>query len=157
MKAFVQFCLDRPITTLTLHILLLLGGIMSVQRIPLSATPEFGRTSINVVVPYPNASPIQVENEVVLPLEEALATLRGLRGINSESRENNARVTLRFDYGEDLDAVKVEVRERIARAMDQLPVEDIERVQIRTGGWGADGDAIMEARISAVRSISGFG
>ena len=150
MKAFVQFCLDRPITTLTLHILLLLGGIMSVQRIPLSATPEFGRTSINVVVPYPNASPIQVENEVVLPLEEALATLRGLRGINSESRENNARVTLRFDYGEDLDAVKVEVRERIARAMDQLPVEDIERVQIRTGGWGADGDAIMEARISAV-------
>ncbi len=150
MKTFVQFCLDRPITTLTLHILLLLGGIMSIQRIPLSATPEFGRTSINVVVPYPNASPIQVENEVVLPLEEALATLRGLRGISSESRENNARVTLRFNYGEDLDTVKVEVRERVARAMDQLPVEDIERVQIRTGGWGADGDAIMEARISAV-------
>ncbi len=149
MKSFVRICLARPITTLTVHILLLLGGIISLDRIPLSAAPDFGRTRINVNVPYPNASPIQVENEVVLPLEEALSTLRGLRNIDSESQEGSGRVNLRFDYGEDLDAIKVEVRERIARAMDQLPVEDIERVRIGTGGWGGGNESIMEARISA--------
>ena len=150
MKPFVRFCLNRPITTLTVHILLVLGGILSIDRIPLSATQDIGRTSININIPYPNASPIQVENEVVRPLEEALATLRRVRGFNSESREGNGRVTLRFDYGEDLDQVKVEIRERLARAMDQLPVEDLDRIRLSTGGWGADADAIMEARISAV-------
>ena len=150
MKPFVRFCLNRPITTLTVHILLVLGGILSIDRIPLSATPNLGRMSVNINIPYPNASPIQVENEVVRPLEEALATLRRVRGFNSESREGNGRVTLRFDYGEDLDQVKVEIRERLARAMDQLPVEDLDRIRLSTGGWGADADAIMEARISAV-------
>ena len=74
MKPFVRFCLSRPITTLTVHILLVLGGILSIDRIPLSATPNLGRMSVNINIPYPNASPIQVENEVVRPLEEALAT-----------------------------------------------------------------------------------
>lgn len=149
MRSFVRFCLDRPITTLTIHIILLLAGILSMQQIPLSAIPDFKRTRINVSVPYPNASPIQIENEVVRPLEEALATLRGVREIESESREGNGRVTLRFDYSTDIEAVKVEIRERLARAMDVLPVDDIERIRIRASNWGAGIDTIMEGRISA--------
>ena len=99
MRSFVRFCLDRPITTLTIHIILLLAGILSMQQIPLSAIPDFKRTRINVSVPYPNASPIQIENEVVRPLEEALATLRGVREIESESREGNGRdIALRLQH-----------------------------------------------------------
>ena len=75
MKSFVRLCLSRPITTLTVHVLLLLAGIMSLQHLPLSALPDFSQNRINVRVPYPNASPTQVENEVIRPLEEALATL----------------------------------------------------------------------------------
>ena len=149
MKRFVQFCLDRPITTLTIHIILLLAGLLSIQQIPLSAMPNFKKMRVAVSVPYPNASPIQIENEVVRPLEEALATLKGVREISSESREGNGRVRLRFDYGTDIEAIKVEIRERLARAMDQLPVEDLERIQIREDGWGGGTDTIMEARISA--------
>lgn len=149
MKNFVRFCLDRPITTLTVHIILLLAGFLSIQQIPLSAMPNFKKMRVSVSVPYPNASPIQVENEVVRPLEEALATLKGVREIDSESQEGNARVRLRFDYGTDIEAIKVEIRERLARAMDQLPVEDIERIRIREDGWGPGSDTIMEARISA--------
>ena len=149
MRSFVRFCLDRPITTLTVHIILLLAGFLSMQQIPLSAIPNFKRTRINVSVPYPNASPTQIENEVVRPLEEALATLRGVREIESESREGNGRVTLRFDYSTDIEAVKVEIRERLARAMDVLPIDDIERIRIQASSWGAGIDTIMEGRISA--------
>lgn len=148
MKTFVAFCLRRPITTLTMHILLLLGGFLSLQQIPLSANPEMQRARINVNVPYPNASPLQVENVVIRPLEEALATLRTVRRMESEAREGDGRVELHFDYGEDLNAAKVEIRERVARAMADLPVEDIEQVRIRDGGWHS-ADAMMEARISA--------
>ena len=57
MKSFVRLCLSRPITTLTVHVLLLMAGIMSLQHLPLSALPDFSQNRINVRVPYPNASP----------------------------------------------------------------------------------------------------
>jgi len=127
MKTIVGFCLERPITTLTMHILLILGGFLSLQQIPLSALPDRQRARISVRVPYPNASPLQVENDVIRPLEEALATLRTVRGMESEANEGEGRVDLRFDYGEDLNVAKVEIRERVARVMNELPVEDIEQ------------------------------
>ncbi|MDG2085064.1 MAG: efflux RND transporter permease subunit [Planctomycetota bacterium] len=149
MKSFVRLCLSRPITTLTVHLLLILAGILSVQQLPLSALPNFSKNRINVTIPYPNASPTQVENEVVRPLEEALATLHGLEGIESESSDGRGRVTLRFGHGSDTDAIKVEIRERLARAINDLPVEDIERIRVRDGGWGPGNETIMEARISS--------
>ncbi|MGE4618770.1 MAG: efflux RND transporter permease subunit [Planctomycetota bacterium] len=149
MKSFIRFCLDRPITTLTIHLLLLLSGILSVQQLPLSALPNFSSNRVDVSVPYPNASPSQVENEVVRPLEEALATLRGVREMESRSDEGRGNVTLKFDHGEDIEAVKVEIRERLARAMADLPLDDLERIRIREGGWGGGSDTIMEARISS--------
>ncbi|MDG1455401.1 MAG: efflux RND transporter permease subunit, partial [Planctomycetota bacterium] len=149
MKSFVRLCLSRPITTLTIHLLLILAGILSVQQLPLSALPNFSKNRINVTIPYPNASPTQVENEVVRPLEEALATLHGLEGIESESSDGRGRVTLRFGHGSDTDAIKVEIRERLARAINDLPVEDIERIRVRDGGWGPGNETIMEARISS--------
>jgi len=148
MKTIVGFCLERPITTLTMHILLILGGFLSLQQIPLSALPDRQRARISVRVPYPNASPLQVENDVIRPLEEALATLRTVRGMESEANEGEGRVDLRFDYGEDLNVAKVEIRERVARVMNELPVEDIEQIRISDGGWHS-ADAMMEARISA--------
>ncbi|MGB1070186.1 MAG: efflux RND transporter permease subunit [Planctomycetota bacterium] len=149
MKSFVRLCLSRPITTLTVHVLLLLAGVMSLQHLPLSALPDFSQNRINVRVPYPNASPTQVENEVIRPLEEALATLHGLEGIESESSDGRGRVTLRFGHGTDTDAIKVEVRERLARAINDLPVEDLERIRVSDGGWGGGPDTIIEARISS--------
>lgn len=149
MKSFVRLCLSRPITTLTIHLLLILAGILSVQQLPLSALPNFSKNRINVTIPYPNASPTQVENEVVRTLEEALATLHGLEGIESESSDGRGRVTLRFGHGSDTDAIKVEIRERLARAINDLPVEDIERIRVRDGGWGPGNETIMEARISS--------
>ena len=156
MKNFVRICLSRPITTLTVHLLLLMAGILSVQHLPLSALPNFSKNRINVTVPYPNASPTQVENEVVRPLEEALATLHGLEGIESESSDGRGRVTLRFGHGSDTDAIKVEVRERLARAINDLPVDDLERIRVRDGGWGggSDGRGGLRLRTKATGMVS---
>ena len=148
MSRFVAFCLARPITTLTVHILLLLGGVLAVGRLPLNSMPNTERPRINVTVPMPNADPRQVELEVTEPLEEALATLRGIREIDGESKQGESQVSLEFDYGADLDLVKLEVRERIARIRNDLPLEDIDRIRVSTGGW-RNGDAVIRGRISA--------
>ncbi len=148
MTRFVAFCQSRPITTLTIHIFLLLGGALAVGRLPLDSMPNTERPRIRVTVPMPNADPQQVEIEVTQPLEEALATLRGVREIFSESRQGEGQVSLSFDYGADLDMMKLQVRERIARIKNDLPIDDIDRILIRSGDW-RNGEAVIRGRISA--------
>lgn len=148
MSRFVAFCRSRPITTITIHLLLLLGGAIAVGRLPLNSMPNAERPRVRVTVPYPNADPHQVEIEVTRVLEEALATMRGVRDMWSESKQGEGQVSLQFDYGTDLDLVKLEVRERLARVKNDLPVADIERVRISSGGWN-DGDAVIRGRIAA--------
>ena len=110
--------------------------------------PNAERPRVRVTVPMPNADPRQVEIEVTQVLEEALATLRGVRDTWSESEQGEGQVSLQFDYGTDLDIVKLEIRERLARVKNDLPVEDIERIRISSGGWDS-GDAVIKGRISA--------
>ncbi|MFQ5655815.1 MAG: efflux RND transporter permease subunit, partial [Planctomycetota bacterium] len=148
MRRLVAFCLGRPITTRTSHSCRLLPGASAGTRVPLTALPRSERPRVRVSVPYPNAEPRQVELEVTRPLEEALATLRGIKEIWSESRFGQGQVNLQFEWGTDLDQVKLEVRERLARVRNELPVDDIERIRIRSGGWRS-GDAIIQGRISS--------
>ena len=148
MRRFVAFCLNRPITTLTIHITLLVLGGLAITRLPLNSMPENQRPRISVTIPYQNADPHQVELEVTRPVEEALATLSGIQEISSESNAGRSRVTLRFTWGTDLDLVKMDIRERIARIKNELPLEVIDRIRIGGGGW-RDNDAMMTGRISS--------
>ena len=148
MRRFVAFCQSHPITTLTIHTLLIVCGAIAIGRLPLNSMPNTERPRIRVSVPMPNADPRQVEIEVTQPLEDALATMRGVREIWSESRQGEGTVSLSFDYGSDLDLLKLEVRERIARVRDELPVDDIDRIQVGSGGWQS-GDAVIRGRIAA--------
>lgn len=147
MRHFVALCLSRPIATLTVHIILLAMGLLALDRLPLNSTPESERPRIRVVIPFPNATPEQVEQEVTRKVEEALSTLRGVQNLSSEARSGEGSVRARFAWGTDIDQVKLEVRERIARIKHELPMEDLDRIRIR-GAWG-DGEAVIRGRISA--------
>ncbi|MEM7166457.1 MAG: efflux RND transporter permease subunit [Planctomycetota bacterium] len=147
MKHFVALCLSRPIATLTVHIILLAMGLLALDRLPLNSTPESERPRIRVSIPYPNATPEQVELEVTRKVEEALSTLRGVLNLSSEAESGEGSVRAEFAWGTDIDQVKLEVRERLARMKHELPTEDLERIRIR-GAWG-DGDAVIRGRISA--------
>ena len=78
MRRLVAFCLGRPITTLTIHITLLGLGGLAITRLPLNSMPQSDRPRVSVRIPYENADPHQVEMEITRPVEEALATLRGV-------------------------------------------------------------------------------
>ncbi len=147
MRSLVAFCLNRPITTLTIHLSLLLLGALAVTRLPLNSMPKAERPVIRVEIQYPNANPQQVEREVTTKVEEVLATLRGVTTISSESRAGRSNVSLHFDWGVNLDEKKVDVRERLARIRNDLPIDDIERIRIR--GARHSGDEIMKGRISS--------
>src|SRR5436190_9972880 len=93
----------------------LVVGAVSVPKLPLAYLPEVSFPSLEINIPYPNALPAQVEEEITRPAEEALATLSRVRRINSWSSANSANISIQFNWGEDIAPLRVEAREKLER------------------------------------------
>jgi HAE1 family hydrophobic/amphiphilic exporter-1 len=141
-----RFSLRRPVAlAMILAIVLILGGI-SLLRLPLDFLPHAEMPFIGVLIPYPAASPEQIEREVVRPIEEILTTLGGVREIHSYSDPDQAWVGVRFDWGREVNVLRLEVKEKIDLIRDQLP-PDLDQILLLT--FDTSDIPIIEGRISA--------
>lgn len=104
-----------------LSVVALLLGVTAVARMPVDLLPSIEYPRLTVETTYPPSSPYEVERLVTDPLEEALASVRGLRGYTSMSYGDRSRITLEFDWGTDMDFVRLEVREKLDVAAWSLP------------------------------------
>ena len=122
-----RLAIRRPITVLMgLISLLLLGGI-SLTHLPLNFLPQAEFPFIGVQVQMVNAVPSQVERDVARPVEETLAALGGVRELFSFSDEDGCFVGVEFDWGRDVDVLRLEVKEKIDQIRGELPA-DIRRL-----------------------------
>jgi HAE1 family hydrophobic/amphiphilic exporter-1 len=136
-----------------LMISLLVLGWVSLYRLPLELFPRLDFPFIGVYTPYPNAIPSQVEEEIAKPLEEVLATLGGVREIFSYSSSDDCFVGVEFYWGREVDALRLEVKEKVDQIKPELP-SDIRDISIFT--FNSADSPVMVGRISAKgRDLSG--
>ncbi|MBM4367150.1 MAG: efflux RND transporter permease subunit, partial [Deltaproteobacteria bacterium] len=80
-------------------------------------------------IPYEDSTPLETEARIVKPLEEQLSTVAGIKHIESESKNDNAALSIEFSADTDMDEAYNAVGDRIERAMPDLP-DDVERVWV---------------------------
>ena len=136
----------RPVTMTMVLLSLLVLGALSLHRIPLAFLPDVDFPAVFVSVPYPNANPRQIEREIVRPLEEALATIPGVRRIRSTATADDANLQLEFTWGETVDVARAKVFEAVEDARPDLP-DDVRDIFVNT--FSTTQIPIVEARISA--------
>jgi HAE1 family hydrophobic/amphiphilic exporter-1 len=125
-------------------------GVIAITRIPLGAWPLIERPAVRINVPYPGSHPLELLRTVILPLEEEIAMIPGVKGMRSEAERDRAWIEVEFDWNQELDLKKLEVREAVERVRPELPEETgWIRVRTRTGGPGGGGSAALHGRISA--------
>ena len=127
------------------------SAAVAAPRLPLAFLPEVDFPGLEINIPYPNALPAQVEEEITRPAEEALATLSRVRRINSWSSANSANIYVQFDWGEDIGPLRVEAREKLDRIRDQLPA-DVDLIQVNS--FRSSDIPVLECRIAADRDLS---
>ncbi|MFQ5946769.1 MAG: efflux RND transporter permease subunit, partial [Anaerolineae bacterium] len=116
-----KLAVDRPITaTMALVSVLVVGGI-ALFRLPLAYLPEVDAPFIGVDIPYPNSNPSQVEREITKPVEEVLSTLQGVKKLHAESTADGAQFWCEFDWGQELDIVRMQVSEKMDQIEPSLP------------------------------------
>ncbi|MEZ5331645.1 MAG: efflux RND transporter permease subunit [Thermoanaerobaculia bacterium] len=166
-----RLAVHRPVTTAMLLISVLVIGGIAAFRLPLAYLPEIDVPFIGVQIPYPNSNPLQIEREIAKPVEEVLATLPGVKKLNSTSDADGAQFFLEFDWGNELDIVRMLVSEKMDQVKQDLPAgigeivifsfntSDIPVVQGRISAQGVDlasNYELIEARVlNRLRRVPG--
>ncbi len=115
----------RPVLTWMMTLALATFGVLGFVRLGVDRYPDMEFPFVGVSVELEGASPSAMEDEVVDPLEEAFATIEGVRHIRSEAGQGEARVVLEFELEHDLDTAAQDVRDKLNVTMRRLP-RDIE-------------------------------
>ena len=117
----VKFLINRPVAVIMSFLAVVLLGLVAGGLLPVSLLPDIRIPEITVQVSHPNSSARELENMVVRPLRQQLLQVGRLTDIESEARDGNAIIRLRFAHGANMDYLYIEVNEKIDAAMGQLP------------------------------------
>ncbi len=118
-----SFAIRRPVTVLMALLTFSVIGLVSWSRLPLEFIVQLWEPTVWVNIPYPGATPEQVEAEVTIAAEGAFKTLPELKSIQSTSDYGHCGVGLRFGLDTDIGLATAEIRDRIERLRLQLPQE----------------------------------
>jgi HAE1 family hydrophobic/amphiphilic exporter-1 len=118
-----RLAIHRPVTMFMLSGVVILLGAISLFRLPVDLLPDVSYPSITVRVGYSGVGPLEMEQLITRPLEQALGAVAGLERLESTSSEGSSRVTLNFAWGTDLNEAADDVRSRLDRVRGRLPEE----------------------------------
>ncbi len=105
-----------------LMLAVVLAGFTTWFKLKKEIFPEVGVDAMVVRIPYPNATPEEVERGVCVPVEEAIADLQGIKKIRSTAAQNIGTVTVEVETGYDVRDVMNDVKSRVD-AIDNFPEE----------------------------------
>ncbi|MDF1799038.1 MAG: efflux RND transporter permease subunit [Planctomycetota bacterium] len=113
----IQLAVRQPKTIAVGVILALLGGLMALISVPVQMTPEVKSVVVSVMTFWENASPEEVESDIIDEQEQRLGNLSGLVSMTSTSRAGAGELRLEFETGTDIDMAVSSVAQRL----DEVP------------------------------------
>ncbi|CUA88908.1 Multidrug efflux pump subunit AcrB [Chelatococcus sambhunathii] len=118
-----EICIRRPVFATVLSLILILVGIVSYDRLTVREYPNVDEPVVSVTTSYPGASATIIESQVTQVLEGSIAGIAGIDVLESTSRAESSRITVRFRSDVDVDVAASDVRDRVSRVRRRLPDE----------------------------------
>lgn len=117
-----KFFIHRPIFAWVLALIIMLAGILTITKMPVSQYPTVAPPTITVSAVYPGASAETIENTVTQVIEQQMNGLDGLRYISSTSSATGAvSISVNFNQGVDANIAQVQVQNKMQTALSSLP------------------------------------
>ncbi|MFS8974341.1 multidrug efflux RND transporter permease subunit [Cupriavidus necator] len=117
-----HFFIDRPIFASVLSIIIVVGGLVALTKLPIAQFPEVTPPSITVTTRYPGASAEVVAQNVAAPIEQQVNGADHMMYMNSTSSSTgDMTLTVYFEIGTDPQLAQVDVQNRVNLALPTLP------------------------------------
>ena len=128
-EGVIAYMARNSIATNLLMLVLLGGGIFTMYTIQKEVFPEFQLDFVEVSVVYPGASPAEVEQGVLQPVEEAVRGVQGIKEVVSEASEGSGEISIELVAGSE----RMKIFQDIDQAINRIQTfpDDIERPEVR--------------------------
>ena len=113
MRRIIEIATERRVTIVMLMVAIVLFGMVSLSRLKLNLLPDISYPTVTVRTELTGAAPVEVENLLTKPIEEAVGVVRNVRLVRSVSRSGQSDVTIEFLWGTEMDIAGVDVREKL--------------------------------------------
>lgn len=126
----IKFSIKNPVTIIVSVLIVVIFGILSLNKLPYQLTPSVTKPEIKVTTAWGGATPYEIEREIIEEQEDALKSLNNLIEYESSAKDNYGEVTLTFKLGTDLRAALQDVSNKL-NEVSSYP-DDVEEPIIET-------------------------
>ena len=117
------WCIRNPIPAVMFFVMLTLAGLLGFQQMKIQQFPDIDLPTINVTASLPGTAPAQMETEVARKIENAVASLQGVKNIYTKVQDGVAIVTVEFRLEKPTQEALDDVRSAVSRVRSDLPGE----------------------------------
>jgi multidrug efflux pump subunit AcrB len=118
MNSIIKWMAEHPVAANLITVFVIAVGILSVTQMPQKTFPEFSLDAVSVSVSYPGASPLEIQDSIVRPIEDQLSGVDGIDSVTATISEGRGGVVVSFLRGEN-----------IAKKLDEIKTE-IDRIRV---------------------------
>jgi multidrug efflux pump subunit AcrB len=111
----------NPIPAVLLFLLLTLAGLLAFKAMRIQQFMDIDLPTVTVTATLPGAAPAQMETEVARKIENAVATLQGIKHIYTKVQDGTALVTVEFRIEKPSQEALDDVRDAVSRIRADLP------------------------------------
>ena len=126
-----RFSVNRPIAASIISVTIFILGIYYLGKMPVSLYPEVTAPFVSVVIPLPGATPEQIEQKIVVPLEKELSAIKGQKRVFAMIRQGVATMVIGFRMNIEQNEAVNSVRERVAKVKATFPKDTREPIVSR--------------------------
>ena len=138
--------INRPVLATVISIVLVLFGIIGFTFLGVREYPSVDPPVVTVTTNYIGANADVIEAQITEPLEESINGIAGIRSLTSVSSDGRSNITVEFELGVDMEAAANDVRDRVSRALRNLPPDTDPPVVIKSD---ADANPILSLTIQS--------
>jgi hydrophobic/amphiphilic exporter-1 (mainly G- bacteria), HAE1 family len=118
--------IHRPVLSIVISLIISLLGVLTLTQLPMAQFPSIAPPEVNVTVEYTGANAETVTKAAIVPLERAINGVPGMKYMSSDAGNDGVGVVqIIFEVGTDPDVAAVNVQNRVAAVMAELPSEVI--------------------------------
>ena len=122
MNSIIKWMTEHPVASNLITIFVVVLGVISAIQMPQKTFPDFTLDSVSVSVGYPGASPVEIQDSIVRPIEDQLSSIDGIDSITATISEGRGSVNVSFLRGEDIKAKLDEIKTEVDR-INVFPVD----------------------------------
>ena len=113
----------RPVFATVISALLVILGLTALSGLPVRQYPDVESPVVSIETTYRGASAEVIETKVTQVIEDVVAGIEGIEKLTSTSRDERSDIRIEFRLDRDIDSAANDIRDRVSRVVDQLPME----------------------------------